>query len=98
MPIPETDFTPGVSESSILARLRCFVEESPSRLASLGPLPEDKFAEAAVLESSALAELITFIEKEFGVDVSKFEIAEDNFGSLRSVARFVSGKQPYAVG
>ena len=42
--------------------------------------------------------MVTFIEDEFGVHVSRCEITEDNLGSLRAVARFVASKQPFAVG
>jgi hypothetical protein len=42
--------------------------------------------------------IIDFVEQEFGIHVSSCEVNEENLGSLRAVARFVAGKQPFAVG
>ena len=51
-----------------------------------------------VVDSRSVAQMIDFIEREFGVYVSKHEIGEENLGSLRPIARFVASKQPFAVG
>lgn len=37
-------------------------------------------------------------EEEFGIHISNCEVTQENFGSLRAVARFVASKQPFAVG
>jgi acyl carrier protein len=62
------------------------------------PAEENGQVERAVIDSLRLAEAIRFIEGEFGVYVSDDEITETNFGSLRSIARLVASKQPFAVG
>jgi acyl carrier protein len=99
MRIQETDFMPGTSESSILARVRRFVDENPLyRDRGFVPTEDDNFLEKAMVDSKYVGETITFIEEEFGVAVSSPEITEANLGTLRAVARFVSNKQPYAVG
>jgi acyl carrier protein len=96
---PETDFMPGTSESSILSRVRHFVEENSFYRQHGFALTEDeRFLERTVADSRYFDEMITFIEDEFGVHVSNCEITEDNLGSLRAVVRFVVSKQPYAVG
>ena len=95
----ETDFLPSMSESSIRSRVRHFVEENSFYRQHGFALTEDeKFLEKPVADSRYFAEMITFIEDEFGVHVSDCEITQDNLGSLRAVVRFVSSKQPYAVG
>ena len=96
---PETDFMPSMSESSILSRVRRFVEENSFYRQHGFALTEDeRFLESAVADSRYFDEMITFIEDEFGVHVSNCEITKDNLGSLRAVVRFVASKQPYAVG
>lgn len=93
------EFTPGVSESGILSRVRGFVLENPVYKRPGFVLAEDdRFFEKAALDSKYVAAMIAFIEEEFGVLVSSSEITEENLGSLRAVARFVANKQPFAVG
>jgi acyl carrier protein len=95
----EVEFTPGVSESSILSRLRSFAQgNSLYRQHGYVLDGDDRFYEKAALDSKYVAAMIAFIEEEFGVHVSDCEISEDNLGSLRAVARFVARKQPFAVG
>jgi acyl carrier protein len=99
MLINEAEFTPGVSESGILSRVRSFVHENSVYSQNGFVLAEDdRFFEKAALDSKYVAAMIVFIEEEFGIHVSNCEISEDNLGSLRAVARFVASKQPFAVG
>ena len=99
MQTEETDFMPSMSESGILAGVRRFVIENPLyRERGFVPTDDEPFLEKAVIDSKYVGQMITFIEEEFGVGVSSLEITDDNFGTLRAVARFVSSKQPYAVG
>ena len=99
MLINESEFTPGVAESVILSRVRAFVEKSSVYRQDGFVLADgDKLFEKAALDSKYVAAMIAFVEDEFGVLVSDCEKSEDNLGSLRAVARFVAGKQPFAVG
>lgn len=95
----EIEFTPGVSESSILSRVRSFAQgNSLYRQHGYVLDGDDRFLEKAALDSKYMAAMIAFIEDEFGVHVSDCEITPDNLGSLDAVARFVVSKQPFAVG
>jgi acyl carrier protein len=95
----QPEFTPGLSESGILSRVRGFVQENPVyRRRGFVLAEDDRFFEKAALDSKYVTAMVTFIEDEFGVHVSRCEITEDNLGSLRAVARFVASKQPFAVG
>ena len=99
MLIKESHFTPGVSESVILSRVRAFVQESSVYKQNDFALADgDRLFERAALDSKYIAAMIEFVENEFGIIVSECEMSEDNLGSLGAVARFVAGKQPYAVG
>lgn len=95
----QPEFTPGVSELGILSRVRGFVQEnSLYRQRGFVLAEDDSFFEKAALDSKYVAAMVTFIEEEFGIHVSSYEITEENLGSLRAVARFVASKQPFAVG
>jgi acyl carrier protein len=93
------EFTPGVSESRILDRVRGFVQEnSVYRQRGFVLAEDDRFFEKAALDSKYIAAMVIFVEEEFGIHVANCEITEENLGSLRAVARFVASKQPFAVG
>ena len=99
MQTTEIQFTPGVSESSILSRVRSFAQgNSLYRQHGYVLDGDDRFFERVALDSKYVAAMITYIEDEFGVHVSDCEISRENLGSLRAVARFVASKQPFAVG
>ncbi len=99
MLINESESTPGVSETVILARVRAFVEQnSIYRQSGFALADGDSLFEKAAIDSKYVAAMVAFVENEFGVLVSDCEMSEDNLGSLRAVARFVASKQPFAVG
>jgi acyl carrier protein len=99
MQTSETEITPGISEYGIMSRIRDFVEERSLVVPYDFALADDETPlERGVADSEGVAQLIAFIESEFGVFVSKQEINETNLGSLRAAARFVAAKQPFAVG
>jgi acyl carrier protein len=99
MLINEAAFTPGISESGILSRVRNFVNESSVYRQNGFLLAEDdSFFEKAARDSKYMIAMISYIEDEFGIIVSNCEVSEENLGSLRAVARFVASKQPFAVG
>jgi len=99
MLINDSQFTPGVSESVILSRVRNFVQESPVyRQNGFALADGDRLFEQAALDSKYIAAMIAFVEDEFGIIVSECELSEDNLGSLHAVAHFVASKQPFAVG
>jgi acyl carrier protein len=95
----QPEFSPGVSESGILSRVRGFVQESAVyRQRGFVLAEDDRFFEKEALDSKNVAAMVSFIEEEFGIHVSSCEITEENLGSLRAVARFVASKQSFAVG
>ena len=99
MPATESEITSGISESGIKLRVRAFVQEN-----FLYAMPnfelgdDDRLLEKGVVDSMGVAEMIAFVETEFGVLTSDEEVSEANFGSLSAIARFVCAKHPYAVG
>jgi acyl carrier protein len=59
---------------------------------------DDRLLEKGVVDSMGIAELISFVEAEFGVVAAEDEISEANFGSLCAIAQFVAGRPSPAVG
>jgi acyl carrier protein len=86
-----------MSESAIIATIRGFVVQNPSGRQSGFLIRDDESTLGpAALDSAGVADLIAFIEAEFGVFVSTEEIGEAS--SLRAIAHFVACNQPFAVG
>ncbi len=75
-------------------RVRGFVEENFLYMHSNFQLgDDDRLLEKGVIDSMSIVEMISFIEREFGVNAMEEEISEANFGSLAGIGRFVSEKQ-----
>jgi len=105
MPITESEttptaytYSPNETEQAIIGRVRWFVQEN-----FLYMMPDfvlgddDRLLERGVVDSMGIAELISFVESEFGVVAAESEISEANFGSLRSISQFVASRQSPAV-
>jgi acyl carrier protein len=90
----ESEMMSGVSETEIKSRVRAFVQEN-----FLYAMPdfelgdEDRLLERGVIDSMGVAEMIAFVEAEFGISTSDDEVSEANYGSLTAIARFVHDKQ-----
>ncbi|HEX6629024.1 MAG TPA: acyl carrier protein [Gemmatimonadaceae bacterium] len=54
---------------------------------------DDRLLERGVVDSMGIAEMVTFIEDEFGIKMSDEDISEANLGSLRAIGRFVTQKR-----
>ena len=56
------------------------------------------FLEEGIIDSLGVLELVSFIEKQFGVGVADDELIPDNFDSVNSLTSFVCRKLHRAVG
>jgi acyl carrier protein len=104
MSTPQSTLSPrhaamsATDQTGIKARLRSFVQEN-----FLYAMPDfqlgddDLLMERGVIDSMGVAEMIAFVETEFGVSTSDDEITEANFGCLGAIARFVASRLPSAV-
>lgn len=87
--------TPGISESEIKSRVRAFVQEN-----FLYAMPDfelgddDRLLERGVIDSMGVAEMIAFVESEFGIVTADDDVSESNYGSLSAIARFVAARLP----
>lgn len=95
MTMSSIPFTVPATESEIKSRVRAFVQEN-----FLYAMPDfelgddDRLLERGVVDSMGVAEMIAFVETEFGVVTSDDEVSETNYGSLAAIARFVAAKLP----
>src|SRR5688500_13690912 len=98
-PAAEPEMMSGISETEIKSRVRAFVQEN-----FLYAMPdfelgdEDRLLERGVIDSMGVAEMIAFVESEFGIATSDDEVSEANYGSLTAIAGFVASKQQSSVG
>lgn len=99
MQTTESETVFGISSAAIMPRVRGFVQENfLYMMPDFELADDDRLLEKGVVDSMGIAELISFIEAEFGVVASEDEISEANFGSLRTIAQFVASRQHLAVG
>jgi len=50
------------------------------------------FQEHGIIDSLGFVELITFVEKKFGIEIKDDELIPENFDSLQKINRFVESK------
>jgi len=82
------------SPAEIITRVRGFVQENFLYMHTDFHLAdEDRLLDRGVIDSMSIVEMISFIEREFGVNATEEEISDANFGSLAGIARFVGEKQ-----
>ncbi len=52
----------------------------------------DSFMENGVIDSTGMLELLTYIEREFGITIDPGELIPENLDSLDALTRFVARK------
>lgn len=81
-------------ETQIRERVRHFLEENFLYMRpNLVLCDDDRLLERGIVDSMGVAEMVTFIEDEFGIKTSDEDISEANLGSLTAIGRFVSQKR-----
>jgi acyl carrier protein len=82
------------SQRGIIMQVRRFVQESFLYVYSDFHLADDdRLRENGVIDSMIIVEMISFIEREFGVNAREEDISDANCLSLAGTARFVSERQ-----
>ncbi|MEP6670960.1 MAG: phosphopantetheine-binding protein [Chthoniobacter sp.] len=78
-------------ESAIRAKIREFILSS-IQLPDLAD--DDNLFESGIVNSLFAVELMTFLEKAFGIEVTQDDLEITNFQSIASAAAFVLRKAP----
>jgi acyl carrier protein len=78
---------------SIQDQLRVFIAdethvESPATLTDDYPL-----IERGVVDSMGILNIVSFIEREYGIEVQDEELVQGNFGTISSMARLIDAKR-----
>jgi acyl carrier protein len=53
---------------------------------------EDSLLNSGIIDSTAIFEIIIFLESSFGVEVSDEEIIPDNFETIKNIIAFIESK------
>lgn len=86
------------SEQLVIARVREFLQLNFLHVhPGLVLADDDEMLESRVLDSMAVMELVTFLEDEFGVEVSERDVVQSNFATLRRVAAYVRSRSASAA-
>jgi acyl carrier protein len=62
--------------------------EDPSKLTPTTPLMS-----TGILDSLATLKLITFLEKEYGIQIKPYEADEEHFNTLQAISELVASKR-----
>ena len=87
-----------MNETEVLQQAKSYVLENfmyMRRVKELGD--EDSLLRTGVITSLGVMELVDWIETTFGVRVDPSDITEENFDTVRSIARFVTSKGAMAT-
>ena len=79
-----------MEEAMISERIRAFLAQQFPATKKVGN--EDPLLKNGLIDSLGILEVVTFLEKEFGIIVSDEELLPENFGSIRSLSSFVQQK------
>lgn len=78
---------------SLIEALRKFIVAETSYSGPADSLtPDFPLIEKKVVDSLAIAQLVTFIEDTYEVEIEEDELVGENFGTLADMARFVKAK------
>lgn len=79
-----------MSRDKIVARLRTFVDDNFLYMRPEFDLENDaSLMGEGIVDSMGVAEMIYFLEEEFGVTVEDQDITEENLGSIDAIAAYV---------
>jgi acyl carrier protein len=53
---------------------------------------DDPLLENGILDSLGVLDLVTYLEKEFGISISDEDLVPENFQTIGHIAAFVQGK------
>lgn len=85
------------STAAVAHAIRAFIEDTfplGGDLTSLGG--GDSLLDAGILDSTAVLELVDFVESRFGIRVSDDDLLPENFDSIDGLVRYVETRRAEA--
>ncbi|HET9440575.1 MAG TPA: phosphopantetheine-binding protein [Longimicrobiales bacterium] len=82
-----------MNEQNVLEQARNFVVENFMYMRKVKTIGDDEsLLRTGVISSLGMMEVVEWVEGSFGMSVDPDEITEQNFDTLRGIARFVASK------
>ncbi len=78
---------------SVEARLMTYIQESALGESRQTVTEDSPLLDSGIVDSTGILELVSFIEKEFGVRIQDEEIVPEHFDTVRSIAAFIATKR-----
>ncbi|HEY8369392.1 MAG TPA: acyl carrier protein [Thermodesulfobacteriota bacterium] len=57
------------------------------------PAPDESFLASGLIDSTGVLELVSFLERQYGITVEDEELIPDNLDSIERLVRFVERKR-----
>ena len=85
-----------MTEQTVLQQAKDYVVENFLYMRKVKTVAEDEsLLRSGVITSLGMMEVVAWVEEAFGLTVDPDEITEQNFDTLRGIARFVSAKRSF---
>ena len=79
-----------MEDSAVADRIKNFLGQQFPATKKIGN--EDPLLKNGLIDSLGILEVVSFLEKEFGIVISDEELLPENFGSVGSLSSFVRQK------
>jgi acyl carrier protein len=79
-----------MDEQNTTSKIKAFLAQQFPMSKNVGN--DEPLLKNGLIDSLGILEVVTFIEKEFGIAVSDEDLLPENFGSIHSLANFVHNK------
>lgn len=87
-----------MNEKTVNDRIKTYLMEKFPLARKRGLNQEDNLLENGILDSLGVLDLVTFMEKEFAIQVGDEELVPENFQTLDTLAAFVQKKGLHSAG
>lgn len=75
------------------AQIMDFVKKELLRGRKADLRPEDDLLNSGILDSLSILQLVTFVEKHFGIQVPDEDVVYENFHSIAALSNYLNGLQ-----
>ncbi len=79
-----------MNNENTTSKIKAFLAQQFPRTKNIGN--DDHLLKSGFIDSLGILEIVSFVEKEFGIVIADEELLPENFGSIHSLANFVQAK------
>jgi len=73
--------------------IRHYIAQNMLFSETFGHADDASFLEQGIIDSIGFMELVSFVQKEYGIEVGPEELVRENFDSVNKLAAFIGTKQ-----